>query len=62
MWIFFRGLHTSSAKIQALDVLLEISTYCSAETILDRIVPYIVSINYRIQQLYQSLFENTVYH
>jgi len=33
----------STTKIQALDVLLELSTYCSAETVLDRIVPYIVS-------------------
>ncbi|XP_015367758.1 PREDICTED: phosphoinositide 3-kinase regulatory subunit 4 [Diuraphis noxia] len=36
-----RGLHLSTTKIQALDVLLELSTYCSAETVLDRIVPYI---------------------
>lgn len=43
-----RGLHLSTTKIQALDVLLELSTYCSAETVLDRIVPYIVSkINYK---------------
>lgn len=50
MWIFFRGLHSSITKIQALDVLLELSTYCSTETILDRIVPYIVSIIDCIQQ------------
>lgn len=41
---FFRGLHLSTTKIQALDVLLELSMYCSAETVLDRIVPYIVNI------------------
>lgn len=43
LFITFRGLHLSTTKIQALDVLLEISKYCCAETILDRIVPYIVS-------------------
>jgi len=43
VYISFRGLHLSTTKIQALDVLLELSTYCSAETVLDRIVPYIVS-------------------
>ncbi|XP_050436051.1 phosphoinositide 3-kinase regulatory subunit 4 [Adelges cooleyi] len=36
-----RGLHLSTTKVQALDVLLELSRYCSAETVLDRIVPYI---------------------
>ncbi|XP_050537002.1 phosphoinositide 3-kinase regulatory subunit 4 [Daktulosphaira vitifoliae] len=36
-----RGLHLSTTKVQALDVLLELSKYCSAETVLDRIVPYI---------------------
>jgi len=41
--VFFRGLHLSTTKIQAMDVLLELSMYCSAETVLDRIVPYIVS-------------------
>lgn len=38
-----RGLHLSTTKIQAMDVLLELSKYCSSETVLDRIVPYIVS-------------------
>lgn len=42
-YAFFRGLHLSTTKIQALDVLLELSKYCSTETVLDRIVPYIVS-------------------
>lgn len=43
MCIICRGLHLSTTKIQAMDVLLELSKYCSAETVLDRIVPYIVS-------------------
>jgi len=43
IYVFFRGLHLSTTKIQAMDVLLELSMYCSAETVLDRIVPYIVS-------------------
>lgn len=43
MCIVCRGLHLSTTKVQAMDVLLELSKYCSAETVLDRIVPYIVS-------------------
>lgn len=43
MYIVCRGLHLSTTKVQAMDVLLELSKYCTAETVLDRIVPYIVS-------------------
>nr|XP_018916322.1 PREDICTED: phosphoinositide 3-kinase regulatory subunit 4 [Bemisia tabaci] len=36
-----RGLHLSTSKLQALDVLLELSHHVAAETILDRIIPYV---------------------
>lgn len=38
-----RGLHHSQSKLQSLEVLLELAENTSDETILDRILPYIVS-------------------
>lgn len=37
-----RGLHLSNSKIQCLEILLEIAAHTSAETVLDRILPYIL--------------------
>lgn len=39
-----RGLHHSQSKLQSLEILLELAENASDETILDRILPYIVSI------------------
>jgi phosphoinositide-3-kinase regulatory subunit 4 len=39
-----RGLHHSQSKLHSLDILLELAENVSDETILDRILPYIVSI------------------
>ncbi|XP_067007759.1 phosphoinositide 3-kinase regulatory subunit 4 [Anabrus simplex] len=36
-----RGLHHCTSKLQCLDILLELSSHTSSETILDRILPYI---------------------
>ncbi|GLH13555.1 Phosphoinositide 3-kinase regulatory subunit 4 [Gryllus bimaculatus] len=36
-----RGLHHCTSKLQSLDILLELSSHVSSETILDRILPYI---------------------
>lgn len=41
-----RGLHHSQSKLQSLEVLLELAENASDETILDRILPYIVSFKY----------------
>lgn len=38
-----RGLHHSQSKLQSLEILLELAENTSDETILDRILPYIVS-------------------
>jgi len=38
-----RGLHHSQSKLHSLDILLELAENVSDETILDRILPYIVS-------------------
>lgn len=38
-----RGLHHSQSKLQSLEILLELAKNTSDETILDRILPYIVS-------------------
>lgn len=38
-----RGLHHSQSKLQSLEILLELAENVSDETILDRILPYIVS-------------------
>lgn len=40
-----RGLHHSQSKLYSLEILLELAENVSDETILDRILPYIVSIN-----------------
>lgn len=37
-----RGLHHSQSKLQSLEILLELAENVSDETILDRILPYIV--------------------
>lgn len=39
-----RGLHDCTSKLQSLDILLELSRHANEETILDRILPYAVSI------------------
>ena len=39
-----RGLRLSSSKLQVLEILCELSKHTAAETILDRILPYIVSV------------------
>lgn len=38
-----RGLHHSQSKLQSLEILLELAEHTQDETILDRILPYIVS-------------------
>ena len=38
-----RGLHHSQSKLQSLEILLQLAENTSDETILDRILPYIVS-------------------
>lgn len=38
-----RGLHDCSSKLYSLDILLELACHASDETVLDRILPYIVS-------------------
>lgn len=40
-----RGLHHSQSKLYSLEILLELAENVSDETILDRILPYIVSIH-----------------
>lgn len=40
-----RGLHHSQSKLYSLEILLELAENVSDETILDRILPYIVSIS-----------------
>ncbi|KAK9511150.1 hypothetical protein O3M35_005765 [Rhynocoris fuscipes] len=39
-WI--RGLHFTTSKIQCLEILLELAAHTSSETVLDRILPYIM--------------------
>ena len=39
-----RGLHDCASKEQSLEILLQLTGYASEETILDRILPYIVSV------------------
>lgn len=36
-----RGLHHCTSKLQSLDIMLELSSHVTSETILDRILPYI---------------------
>lgn len=38
-----RGLHESPSKLFSLEILLELAQHASDETILDRILPYLVS-------------------
>lgn len=38
-----RGLHDCSSKLYSLEILLELACHASDETVLDRILPYIVS-------------------
>lgn len=38
-----RGLHDCSSKLCSLEILVELSNHANDETILDRILPYIVS-------------------
>lgn len=38
-----RGLHDCSSKLYSLEILLELACHASDETILDRVLPYIVS-------------------
>lgn len=38
-----RGLHDISSKLYSLEILLELASHASDETVLDRILPYIVS-------------------
>ncbi|KDR14050.1 phosphoinositide 3-kinase regulatory subunit 4 isoform X2 [Zootermopsis nevadensis] len=37
-----RGLHYCTSKLQCLDMLLELAAHTSSETILDRILPYVM--------------------
>ncbi|KAL1124299.1 hypothetical protein AAG570_002067 [Ranatra chinensis] len=37
-----RGLHFSNSKLQCLEILLELTSFTTAETVLDRILPYIM--------------------
>ena len=39
-----RGLHHSTSKINALDILVLVSEFTNNEIILDHIVPYVVSL------------------
>lgn len=39
-----RGLHDCSSKLYSLEILLDLACHASDETVLDRILPYIVSI------------------
>ncbi|XP_065214852.1 phosphoinositide 3-kinase regulatory subunit 4 isoform X2 [Planococcus citri] len=41
---FVRGLKTSSSKLKALEILFTLSKHTSVETILDRIIPYILDL------------------
>jgi len=47
-----RGLHHSQSKLHSLEILLELAENVSDETILDRILPYIVSIIFTIPGLF----------
>lgn len=38
-----RGLHHCTSKLQCLEILLQLAAHANEETILDRIIPYIVS-------------------
>lgn len=40
-----RGLHDCTSKLQSLEILYELALHANEETIMDRILPYIVSIS-----------------
>ncbi|XP_077298369.1 vacuolar protein sorting 15 isoform X2 [Arctopsyche grandis] len=41
-----RGLHHCTSKLNCLDILYQLAEYASAETILDRIIPYIIHLTH----------------
>nr|XP_022913149.1 phosphoinositide 3-kinase regulatory subunit 4 isoform X1 [Onthophagus taurus] len=41
-----RGLHDCSAKLQCLDVMLELAKHANEETILDRLLPYMMHLTH----------------
>lgn len=43
-----RGLHDCTSKLHSLEILLELAKHANEETILDRILPYIVSIHFKM--------------
>lgn len=54
-----RGLHHCMSKMNCLDILLQLAAHTSSETILDRILPYIVSteilqMHFHIDNLFSS--------
>lgn len=53
-----RGLHYSQSKLHSLEILLELAENVSDETILDRILPYIVSIKNAIFKKFFKSFLN----
>lgn len=59
-----RGLHDYSSKLFSLEILLELASHASDETILDRILPYIVIICSLIlnKLLYLYIFQMFLAH
>lgn len=51
-----RGLHHSQSKLQSLEILLELAKNTSDETILDRILPYIVSFYFSFLDKGKNIF------
>lgn len=55
-----RGLHHCNSKISCLEILLKLAEHTSSETVLDRILPYIVSskcyICFRCLNKYMKIF------
>lgn len=49
-----RGLHDCSSKLFSLEILLELASHASDETILDRILPYIVCIWILLNFIYSN--------
>lgn len=52
-----RGLHHCTSKLQCLEILLQLASHTNEETILDRILPYIVSIYMYVSSA--SVFNST---
>lgn len=50
-----RGLHDCTSKLQSLEILLELAKHANEETILDRILPYIVSTHIYSEFKFQCL-------